>query len=174
MLLALPGSVYLYQGEELGLPEVLELPDDARRDPIWHRSSGKEHGRDGSRVPLPWSPDPPTFGFSAEQRTQPWLPQPDWYGKFAVSIQDFDPQSTLSMYRDALGARRRLFQGSLEWLDTGRSDVLAFRRGHGICVTVFGETPYVPPVEWGPVVLSSRQPGGGDSGGCASYWLGCG
>jgi alpha-glucosidase len=157
----------LYQGEELGLPEVLELPDDARRDPIWHRSNGNEHGRDGSRVPLPWSPDPPVYGFSAEPCAQPWLPQPDWYGKFAVSIQDADPHSTLSMYRDALAARRELFEGALSWLDTGRSDVLAFRRGGGVCVTVFGQTPFAPPAEWGPVVLSSRL----ERGGCVTHWL---
>ena len=171
LLLALPGSVYLYQGEELGLPEVLDLADEARRDPIWYRSNGREHGRDGSRVPLPWSPDPPAFGFSAEPSAPPWLPPPDWYGKFAVSIQGTDAQSTLNMYRDALAVRRRLFGGAVEWLETGRSDVLAFRRGGGTCVTVFSETPFVPPVEWGSTVLSSQQPRGRRHPGCASYWL---
>lgn len=170
LLLALPGSVYLFQGEELGLPEVLELPDEARRDPIWLRSDGREHGRDGSRVPLPWSPDPPVFGFSAEPSVPPWLPQPDWYGKFAVSIQDADPQSTLSLYRKALAARRQLFEGPVEWLETGRSDVLAFRRGGGTCVTVFGETPFVAPTSWGKVVLDSQSPNRRESVGDATYW----
>jgi alpha-glucosidase len=170
-VLALPGSVYLYQGEELGLPEVLDLPDDARRDPIWQRSDCVEHGRDGSRVPLPWTPDPPTFGFSAERSASPWLPQPDWYGKFAVSLQAADPSSTLAMYRAALSLRRRLFDGQLEWLDTGRPDVLAFRRGSGTCVTNFGDTEFVPPADWGEVLLSSRQPSTLDSAGCVTSWL---
>jgi alpha-glucosidase len=170
-VLALPGSVYLYQGEELGLPEVLDLPDDARRDPIWQRSGGVEHGRDGSRVPLPWTPDPPTFGFSADSYAAPWLPQPDWYGKYAVSLQDADPTSTLAMYRAALSLRRSLFAGPLEWLDTGRADVRAFRRGRGLCVANFGDSDYRPPTEWGEVVLSSRQPSTSDVAGCVTYWL---
>lgn len=170
-VLALPGSVYLYQGEELGLPEVLDLPDDARRDPIWQRSNGIEHGRDGSRVPLPWTPDPPTFGFSVEPSADPWLPQPDWYGKFAVSLQDADPSSTLTMYRAALSLRRSLFDGPLEWIDTGRPDVLAFRRGPGICVTNFGDAEFVPPADWGDVVLSSRQPTTSGATGCVTSWL---
>ncbi len=172
LLLALPGSVYLYQGEELGLPEVLDLPDDARRDPIWHRSTGTEHGRDGSRVPLPWSPDPPVFGFSSDPYASPWLPQPDWYGKYAVSAQGTDPHSTLSVYRSALAARRQLFQGPLQWLETGRPDVLAFRRGNGTCVTVFSDTSFVPPAEWGSAVVSSREGHSINAVGCASYWLG--
>jgi alpha-glucosidase len=158
LVLALPGSVYLYQGEELGLPEVLDLPDDSRRDPIWQRSNGVEHGRDGSRVPLPWTPDPPTYGFSAGAAASPWMPQPDWYGEFAVSLQDADPSSTLAMHRAALSLRRNLFDGPLEWLDTGRTDVIAFRRGRGTCVTNFGDAEFALPADWGKVVLSSRQP----------------
>jgi alpha-glucosidase len=172
LLLALPGSVYLYQGEELGLPEVLELPGDARRDPIWRRSNQREHGRDGSRVPLPWSPDPPAFGFSSQPCSPPWLPQPDWYGKFAVSVQDNDPHSTLGMYRAALALRRRLFQGPLHWIDTGRPDVLAFRRGRGICVTAFGEAGYAAPPEWGRLVLCSQPPNRQGRGGAATWWFG--
>jgi alpha-glucosidase len=167
-VLALPGSVYLYQGEELGLPEVLDLPDDSRRDPIWQRSNGVEHGRDGSRVPLPWTPDPPTFGFSANPSAEPWLPQPDWYGKYAVSLQDVDPSSTLGMYRAALSLRRSLFDGPLEWLDTGRADVIAFRRGRGVSVTTFRDTGFVPPPEWGEILLSSQQP---STSGAVTSWL---
>jgi alpha-glucosidase len=168
LVLALPGSVYLYQGEELGLPEVLDLPDDARRDPIWQRSNGVEHGRDGSRVPLPWTPDPPAFGFSADAAASPWMPQPDWYGKFAVSLQDADSSSTLAMYRAALSLRRSLFDGPLEWLDTGRADVIAFRRGSGTCVTTFGAADFVSPAAWGDVVLSSWEPG---ALGAVTSWL---
>ncbi|MFX9672879.1 alpha-glucosidase, partial [Acinetobacter baumannii] len=87
-MLALPGAAFLYQGEELGLPEVQDLPDDARRDPIWERSGHAEHGRDGCRVPLPWDPDAPSFGFTTGT---PWLPQPDWFRPFAVETQERAP-----------------------------------------------------------------------------------
>jgi alpha-glucosidase len=156
LLLALPGSVYLYQGEELGLPEVLDIPAGARRDPIWHRSNGVEHGRDGSRVPLPWDPSAATYGFSPDGAAPPWLPQPDWYGDFAASSQEDDVDSTLNLYRAALAARRGVFSGeSLTWIDLGRPDVVAFRRGDGICVTAFGSDPWELPAGLGTVVLRS-------------------
>jgi alpha-glucosidase len=172
LLLALPGSVYLYQGEELGLPEVLDLPDDARRDPIWFRSEGREHGRDGSRVPLPWEPSGPAFGFSPPDGAAPWLPQPRWYADFAVATQERDPLSTLNLYRAALASRSQVFDGErLEWLDAGREDVIAFRRGGGVNVTVMSSFAYTPPSSWGRVVLRS-QPGAGDTvGGDTSAWL---
>ncbi len=86
--LALPGTTYLYQGEELGLPEVFDLPDDARQDPIWLRSAGAELGRDGCRVPLPWDASAPAFGFSPASATAaPWLPQPAWFGEYAADAQ---------------------------------------------------------------------------------------
>ncbi|HEX4221226.1 MAG TPA: alpha-amylase family glycosyl hydrolase [Pseudonocardiaceae bacterium] len=157
MLLALPGSAYLYQGEELGLPEVMDLPDDARRDPIWFRSQGREHGRDGSRVPIPWTPNRPTFGFSPDNATvDPWLPQPDWFAGYAVSTQDGARDSTLSLYRAALPLRRTLFAADgFGWLDAGRDDVLAFRHGNGISVTNMGTEPFTVPGEWGEIVLRS-------------------
>jgi alpha-glucosidase len=161
LLLALPGSAYLYQGEELGLPEVLDLPADARRDPIWMRSGGREYGRDGSRVPLPWEPGGPSFGFSPPGSTPPWLPQPEWYREFAASAQLGDPSSTLTLYRTALGIRRSLFGGEeLEWLDAGRDDVVAFRRGGAISVTVMGDEPFEVPPAWGLMQVSSS--GGND------------
>ena len=153
LLLALPGSVYLYQGEELGLPEVQDLPDEARQDPIWQRSGRTEHGRDGSRVPLPWTSDGPQFGFSA---VTPWLPQPDWFGGFAVSAQESDPQSTLACYRRALAARKDLDAAApLELIELHRDDAIAFRRGNTVCLTVFDGAPLTPPDEWGRVVASS-------------------
>jgi alpha-glucosidase len=172
LLLALPGSVYLYQGEELGLPEVLDLPDESRRDPIWFRSNGTEYGRDGSRVPLPWSPHPPSFGFVPGDGQDPWLPQPDWYGNFAVSSQDAAASSTLAMYRQALGSRRDLFGGEqFEWLDAGRDDVVAFRRGDGVCVTVFGGEPFTVPDSWGELVLRSDALAGRSVPADAAIWL---
>jgi alpha-glucosidase len=157
LLLALPGSAYLYQGEELGLPEVMDLPDGARRDPIWSRSQGREHGRDGSRVPMPWTPNRPTFGFSpADATADPWLPQPDWFADYAESTQDGSADSTLSLYRAALALRRTLFGGAgFAWLDAGRPDVLAFRHAGGISVTNMGTEPFTVPGEWGEIVLRS-------------------
>ena len=156
MLLALPGSIYLYQGEELGLPEVMEMPDGSRRDPIWTRSGGREYGRDGCRVPLPWQFDPPTFGFSPPDSAAPWLPQPGWFARFAVDAEQADPASTLHLYRAALRERQHIFAGeTIEWLDTGRSDALAFRRGTAISVTVTGDGPFVVPPHWGATVLRS-------------------
>lgn len=152
LLLALPGSVYLYQGEELGLPEVQDLPDEARQDPLWERSGHADHGRDGCRVPLPWS-DETGFGFTTGT---PWLPQPDWFANFIASSQDDDPESVLNFYRSALRARRDLDHDSpLEWLTSGRDDVLAFRRGDLACVTVFDGAVYAVPAEWGDLVIAS-------------------
>ncbi|MGN6743830.1 MAG: alpha-amylase family glycosyl hydrolase, partial [Amnibacterium sp.] len=141
------------QGEELGLPEVQDLPDGARQDPIWERSQHTEYGRDGSRVPLPWSAGEPSYGFSGGT---PWLPQPDWFAELAADRQQ-RPGSVLSLYREALRARRRIDQATaLEWRETGREDVLAFGRGDLTCVTVFGGPAYPVPPEWGEPVLASR------------------
>ena len=154
--LALPGAVYLYQGEELGLPEVQDLPAEARLDPIWTRSGGAEHGRDGARVPLPWTADRESFGFSPIGAPDPWLPQPAWFAQFAVAVQDADPASTLAFYRRALKARREQnLTGPLTWLDTARDDVLAMRRGELICVTVFDGGDFEWPDRWGTPVLRS-------------------
>lgn len=151
--------MYLYQGEELGLPEVQDLPDDARRDPIWVRSEHAEHGRDGSRIPLPWTAAGTTSGFSAEgSETPSWLPQPDWFGGYAAELQERDADSTLAFYRRALLARRSFAAGEpLRWLDSGREDVIAFRRGALTCVAVFDGEAFVPQADWGTVVCHSRR-----------------
>jgi alpha-glucosidase len=172
LLLALPGSIYLYQGEELGLPEVLDLPADARRDPIWIRSGGREHGRDGSRVPLPWTAYGDGFGFSPPNSGRPWLPQPDWYARFAVDAQETDPASTLALYRIALRMRRKLFvDETFEWLDPGRTDILAFKRGHGINVTVMGDSAFTPPASWGRIMVRSHRDRADIIGADTSAWL---
>ena len=103
---ALPGAMYIYQGEELGLPEV-DLPRDRLQDPMYHRSNGTRPGRDGCRVPLPWSGEAPPYGFSpAGSAAEPWLPQPaDWAG-MTVSAEQESPSSMLSLYRQGLGLRR--------------------------------------------------------------------
>ena len=120
---------------------------------MWARSGHTDYGRDGSRVPLPWVSDVPGFGFTIGT---PWLPQPDWFADFTASSQDAAPGSVLNLYRDALRVRREIDQDSgLAWLDTGRSDVLAFERGDLVCVTVFDGAPYDVPADWGDPVLAS-------------------
>jgi alpha-glucosidase len=141
LAMALPGSVYIYQGEELGLPEVEDLPDELRQDPIWERSGRTDPGRDGCRVPMPWSGAEPPFGFGPG-KGQPWLPQPSEWEAFTVEAQENDPESMLSLYREALRIRRReLGDGNLTWLP-GEEDVLAFTRDSGLtCVVNLGEGP---------------------------------
>ncbi|SDC24204.1 alpha-glucosidase [Sanguibacter gelidistatuariae] len=141
---ALPGSLYIYQGDELGLPEAEDLPRDAIQDPMHFRSQGVDPGRDGCRVPLPWSGTLPPFGFSPDGATgEPWLPQPaDWAG-LTVEAQHVDPSSMLNLYRAALAIRRAepaLAEAPLEWLPTspGAPDILAFRRGDVACIVNLG------------------------------------
>lgn len=176
LLLALPGSVYLYQGEELGLPEVFDLPAEARQDPIWLRSGGTELGRDGCRVPLPWVRDAASFGFSdGSVSAPPWLPQPAWFADFARDDQVDAPGSMLTLYRRLLHARREVFapDAPLTWLDA-RDDVLAFRRGAGLCVVNLGERPFPIPENWGAgdaVVATADTPGGDVIPADAAAWF---
>ncbi|MEY7970599.1 glycoside hydrolase family 13 protein [Saccharomonospora xinjiangensis] len=137
LTLALPGSAYVYQGEELGLEEVTDLPDEVLADPVWERSGHTDRGRDGCRVPLPWSGSEPPFGFGGGS----WLPQPPRWAELTVEAQRDDPHSTLSLYREALRQRRDLPVESVEWCDSPR-DVLAFRRGSSFTCTVnFSPSP---------------------------------
>jgi alpha-glucosidase len=140
--LALPGSVYVYQGDELGLPEVTDLSDDVLRDPVWKRSGHADRGRDGSRVPLPWSGRLAPFGFTAPGTAPAWLPQPpDWVG-LTVQAQLVDPESMLSLYRKALALRRSLPElgdGDVHWHPSPEG-VLVFDRGRGfVCTVNFGD-----------------------------------
>ena len=170
LLLALPGSVYLYQGEELGLPEVEEMPDEVRQDPWFEQSGRTEVGRDGCRVPLPWSGDAPPYGFSPTDAAEPWLPQPDDWQALTVAAQESDPTSTLQLYREALRLRRGCWPDAaeLEWAEAP-AGVVAFRRGRTQCWLNAGEDPVPLPV--GDVVLSSSA-GASDvlQPGCA-VWL---
>ena len=127
--LALPGSSYVYQGEELGLPEVWDLPTDALQDPTWERSNHTEKGRDGCRVPIPWRTDGPSFGFG---NGSAWLPLPHSFGPLSVEAQDDDPDSILNLYRRALDLRDELMTADerITMLDMG-PHVLAFQRGNG-------------------------------------------
>jgi alpha-glucosidase len=142
LMLALPGGAYVYQGEELGLPEVTELPDAARRDPTFFRTSGAELGRDGCRVPMPWSGTGPPFGFGPSEAS--WLPQPEEWAELTVERQTADPGSMLTLYRSALALRRKLpplGDGQLAWVEAGQ-DLLAFRREPGfLCVVNLADRP---------------------------------
>lgn len=172
---ALPGCLYLYQGDELGLPENEDLPLGAIHDPMHFRSGGTDPGRDGCRVPLPWTSDPThAHGFSTTA-AEPWLPQPDWWGDYAVDAQAVDPASMLSLYRAAIATRRRepgLRDGGFAWLDIpgAASNVLAFTRGDIACVVNFGAEPAsLPPPS--AVLLASGDLSGGRLPEDTAVWL---
>ena len=178
LTMALPGCVYLYQGEELGLPEVEDIPPNLLQDPMHFRSHGVDPRRDGCRVPLPWSGDAPPYGFSADDASaEPWLPQPaDWAG-LTVESQTGIPSSTLELYRSALRLRRELptlGDGPMTWLPSA-PEVLAFARGADFaCVVNLGtdlsmvpnpEPLLAPPAQGSWVELwSSEDPRYGGSG----------
>jgi alpha-glucosidase len=145
LTLALPGSAYVYQGEELGLPEVLDLPEEFQQDP--QRLRGEGQGRDGCRVPLPWEGEEPPFGFGAGAAS--WLPIPTSWRDLTVAAQSEDPDSMLALYRTALRLRHEhpaLGDGPLRWLD-GPEGTLSFVRedpatGRACaCVVNMGDRP---------------------------------
>lgn len=157
LMLALPGASYLYQGEELGLPEVADLPRDSLQDPIWLRTGGTEKGRDGCRVPLPWAADEPGFGFGASIGH---LPQPEWFGGFAVDRQLDDPDSTLALYRRLLALRRELVSGEeLTWLRSPAGSLRFGRAGGWESITNFSTRRCALPAGR---VLASSDPLDGD------------
>ncbi|MET9800707.1 glycoside hydrolase family 13 protein [Streptomyces sp. NPDC006368] len=169
LMLALPGSAYVYQGEELGLPEVTELPDEVRQDPAFLRGDGQDGLRDGCRVPIPWTVEGPSYGFGSGGS---WLPQPATWGALSVEAQTGDPSSALELYRAALALRRAhpaLGAGeSVEWLPSP-GGVLSFRR-HADDATFVCTVNLTPdPVAIrapGRMLLSSTGPvGGGDGDG---------
>ena len=155
VLLALPGSAYIYQGEELGLPEVLDLPDEYKKDPAWVRSGFTMHPREGCRVPLPWDGDRPPFGFT-EDGVATWLPQPVQWRHLTVAAQEAAPDSMLQLYRRALELRRSLpslRSDRLTWVDAP-PDVLAFDRPGLRCILNLSDQPTSLPV--GRMMLTSQ------------------
>ena len=167
LLLALPGSTYLYQGEELGLPEAYDLPADVLDDPVWENSGHTVKGRDGCRVPIPWESTGPSLGFG---NATPWLPQPAVFAELAADQQTADPESTLNLYRRAIELRRSQWVGAgpLEWLDLG-TGTLAFRRGAMTCVINLTAEPIDLPA--GSQVLASGPLGEGRLGANRAMWL---
>ena len=155
-MLGLPGASYLYQGEELGLPENTTLEDKFRQDPTFARTKGTRVGRDGCRVPLPWDQSSDSSGFSATGKS--WLPQPESYRGLARSIQESDASSTLSFYKGALVLRKELAlgEGSFAWVDghTG-PESLAYENSGIRVIYNFGKEP----IDLGSAeVLISSQP----------------
>ncbi len=171
VMLALPGSSYLYQGEELGLPEVMDIPDDARQDPTWFRSNGEKYGRDGCRVPIPWTADAPAYGFNDTGET--WLPQPDEWSSFARDVERGDPSSTLSLYTELLRERRErgLGASTLTWTDGLPDDVVGFRVGNLHVLANLGTDPVELPASASVVVASGRLTDAGELPADTAVWF---
>ena len=147
---ALPGALYLYQGDELGLPEVEDIPLDRLDDPMHFRSARVDPGRDGCRVPLPWSGAVAPYGFSPDGATaEPWLPQPTAFAGLTVEKQEQDPASMLLLYRRALqlrGIEPSLLGETFTWVGDSATNVLHFRRGEDVVVvTNLGDEPVALP-----------------------------
>jgi alpha-glucosidase len=161
--MALPGSMYVYQGEELGLPEVEDIPHDRRQDPMWHRSGGVDPGRDGCRVPIPWSGERPPYGFSPEGSEPLWLDQPANWARLTAEAESADPGSMLSLYRNGLRMRREEPWGGsteLTWLPSPEH-VVAFARGDRfVCLVNFGPEPHELPVGADVLIASNELQGG--------------
>jgi alpha-glucosidase len=200
LLLALPGSAYIYQGEELGLPEVLDIPDAARQDPAFRRTKGKIRGRDGCRVPLPWSRGGASYGFSRTDLpgstsggsggvvppgqhgvspAPPWLPQPEGWGAYSAEAEQDDPGSFLRLYRAALRLRRSnpalgLGQPGAEtmrWLDSP-PDALIFARDPGFVFAAnLGQGPLPLPAATEVLLASAPLTDGGALPPNAAVWL---
>jgi alpha-glucosidase len=167
--LALPGASYLYNGDELGMPDV-DLPDEALQDPIWERSGHTERGRDACRIPVPWSGTGPSYGFSSSPDT--WLPMPDDWDGLTAEAQAADPSSMQSLYRRALALRRSsgsFGDESLTWLPAPEG-CLAFRRSGGL-VCLVNVSGAAVPVPEGPVLLASADVRDGTLPADAAVWL---
>jgi alpha-glucosidase len=173
LMLALPGGAYVYQGEELGLPEVEDLPEEFLQDPIWERSGRTERGRDGCRVPLPWSGAAPPFGFGPPESAEPWLPQPEEWRYRTAEVQDGEPSSTLELYRTALRLRRELDalgEGKMSWLDSPEG-VLTFHREPGLTCVVNMSGSAQPLPEHQRVLLASDELDGDQLPNDTAAWL---
>ncbi len=167
LMLALPGSSYLYQGEELGLPDVTDIPSEQMQDPQWFRGEGKFKSRDGCRVPLPWSASGSSFGFGPGGSH---LPQPSWYSRYAVEVQDGTPGSTLELYRSALALRRKLISGEkLSWLPSATGTLWFEREGGWSSITNFTDQEMeLPP---GELLIASEDISAGKLPANSTVWL---
>ncbi len=169
LLLALPGVAYVYNGDELGLPNV-EPPDETLQDPVWERSGRTVRGRDACRIPMPWTAGEPPYGFSPDG-VPTWLPMPPGWSPLAVEAQENDPESMLALYRTAIALRRKEagFAGELSWLDAPEG-CLAFRREGGL-VCLLNLTNRPVPLPAGELLLTSVPLVDGHLPGDAAAWL---
>jgi alpha-glucosidase len=165
--------MYVYQGEELGLPEVEDIPAERRQDPMWRRSNGLDPGRDGCRIPIPWSGTERPYGFSPDGAARSWLDQPDGWAPLTVEAQTGAEDSMLSLYRAGLKLRRAApWNGdtALHWIPSA-DEVIAFARGNGFaCLVNFGPLP-VPLLEGADVLMSSNALEGGALPQDTTVWL---
>jgi alpha-glucosidase len=176
LMLALPGGAYIYQGEELALPEVRDIPENRLTDPIWKMSEYKDRGRDGCRVPMPWNSSPVgAFGFSSNQSLTPdqaWLPQSHWWGSYSAESQVGVAGSTHTLYSQALALRKSeagLGDGEMRWIEAG-ADVLAFSRaGDFACYVNFGAPIDIP--KGADILLSSQEISGNQIPTDTTIWL---
>ena len=157
LTMALPGSVYIYQGEELGLPEVHDLAPQVLDDPVWRTSGHTRKGRDGCRVPIPWTRGGSSYGFGTGGS---WLPQPPEWGRLSVEAQNTEKHSMLHLYRRAIDLRRRLLGADLTfaWLQA-EADALSYKHGQIVSIVNFGSRPLDLPE--GEVLLLSAPLEGG-------------
>jgi alpha-glucosidase len=172
LAMALPGSMYIYQGEELGLPEVEDIPAERRQDPMYFRSAGMSPGRDGCRVPMPWMGTEPPYGFSPEAGVRTWLDQPADWAALTVAAEADNPTSMLALYRAGLRIRRSdvIGAGAFGWLPSD-PEILAFGRGDKFaCVTNLGAGPADLP-RGSTVLLSSNPVEGGQLPQDTTAWL---
>ncbi|HEY2543368.1 MAG TPA: alpha-amylase family glycosyl hydrolase [Gaiellaceae bacterium] len=161
LAMALPGSLYVYQGEELGLPEVEDIPGERKQDPMWLRSGGVDPGRDGCRIPIPWSGETPPYGFSPDG-VRTWLDQPDGWAELTVEAESNDPGSMLSLYRAGLRLRKQAPWGAGEfrWIPFD-GEVVAFARGDAFtCLVNFGPEPVALPPGADVLIASNDLEGG--------------
>lgn len=170
MMLALPGVAYLYQGEELGLPEAVDIPDEYRQDPTFFRTAGEQYGRDGCRVPIPWEAAEPSYGFGDSGLT--WLPQPEVYKVFSRDQQVGVEGSTLELYKKLLRLRKelQLGTGTFAWIEGTPENVVGFTN-NGVSVFInYSVENFVLP--GGKILVDSGESASGVLAPNTAVWLG--
>jgi alpha-glucosidase len=161
----LPGSTYVFAGQELGLPDGV-IPDESRQDPIYFRSQGTQKGRDGARVPLPWNGDNAPFGFTS---ATPWLPMQESWKELTVDKQAADPKSSLNLYKNALNLRAEYLvnNGDIEWIESPahgstNQSLLAYRRGDISVFMNLGDLAVEVEITGKVLIVSAGIPDGRD------------
>jgi alpha-glucosidase len=170
MMLALPGVAYVYQGEELGLPEAVDIPDEYRQDPTFFRTAGEQYGRDGCRVPIPWEAAQPSYGFGDSGLS--WLPQPEVYRVFSRDLQEGVEGSTLELYKKLLRLRKelQLGTGTFAWIEGTPENVLGFTN-NGVSVFInYSTEDFVVPA--GEILVDSGESASSVLAPNTAVWLG--